>query len=144
MIDEDRLARIMGGEALASQRQAAPTNLDLMNTEELLALRAEVERRLPALSLSDMDLEKELVIQFLKVKGVQETVLSPGSGTPANQMAQVSNTVAQTLQNLVSMQAKFHTAERLKEIESRLIKTLNKMPDEYTQEFFEWYEGSEL
>lgn len=141
MIDEGKLARVVAGEAIQIPKKHRVTELGAMTVAELLSLRASIEALLPAVDLSQMDLEKELVLQFLKVKALQETVLEPDSGIPANQIAQVSNSVAQTLNNLVSMQAKLHTAERLKEIEARLIKTLNKLPPEHLQEFFDWYEA---
>ena len=45
---------------------------------------------------------------------------------------------------LVTMQTKFHTSERLKEIEGRLIKALDKVPKQYLEEFFEWYASEEV
>lgn len=140
MINKEKLSQIESGEAFKKVTKA-PDNLDLMEVSELLDLRAEIDKRLPATSLSNMNLEQELVLQFFRVKELQSTVLNDTS-VAANQQAQVANAVAQTLQHLVTMQSKFHTAERLKEIESRLIKTLNLMPEKHVQEFFLWYEES--
>lgn len=115
--------------------------LDDMGVGDLLMLRADIDARLPATKLSQMNLEEELVIQFLTVKELQNDVLN--SNEEANKKAQVANTVAATMQQLVKMQTELHTAERLKEIESRLIRCLNKVPEQYLREFFEWYESSE-
>jgi len=139
MFDPNKLAAVRSGAAF--QASVSPSSLDMMSVAELLALKNEVEMRLPASSLTDMDLEEELVHQYQKVKMLQDEVLTDGE-TPANQKAQVANSVASTLQQLVTMQTKFHTSERLKEIEGRLIKTLNRMPEQYMTEFFAWYENS--
>lgn len=112
-----------------------------MSQEELLMLRAEIDKYLNATKLSDMNLTEELVIQFQTAKAVQMEVL--GSMEEANKKAQMMNTCTAVLQNLVKMQTELHTAERLKEIESRLIKALEKVPSEYLEDFFEWYENAE-
>ena len=116
-------------------------NLALFDVSELLKLRAEIDSRLPASKLSEMNLEQELVIQFLTVKELQTEVL--GNMEEANKKAQVCNTVATIMSQLVKMQVELHTAERLKDIETRLIKALNKLPKELMDEFFEWYEHGE-
>lgn len=139
MIDENKYNRIVEGTEFAPQPEERFTYMDALALDELLAMRTAIDARLPATALKDMNLEQELVTQYLKVVALQEKVLLD-ERTPANQLAQVSNSVAATLQQLVSMQSKFHTSERLKEIEARLIRTLNKIPDEYVQEFFKWYE----
>lgn len=139
MFDEGLMNRIQSGEAFV-RKPCANFDLDTMDAQELIDLLSEIERRLPATSLRGMDLERELVLQYLKVKALQDKVMTD-EATPANQQAQVANAVVTTLQNLVTMQAKFHTSERLKEIEARLIKALNKVPTQYLEEFFEWYES---
>lgn len=140
MLNEQRYEEVSSGEAFGDEKPQIYSDIQDWNVEELLNLRAEIDRLLPSTKLNEMDLEKELVLQYHKVVALQTRVLEDDR-TPANQLAQVSNAVAGTLQNLVSMQSKFHTSERFKELESRLIKTLNKMPDEHTREFFTWYES---
>lgn len=115
---------------------------DLANlpVEELLKLRADIDKLLPATAMKDLDLEKELVIQFQVAKALQTETLASKT-EEANRKAQVANTTASILQQLIKMQAEFHTAERLKNIESRLIRCLEKVPEQYLLEFFEWYEN---
>lgn len=116
------------------------STIDQMAIEDLLELRAQIDQMLPAKKLADMNLEQELVVQFLTVKALQTNVLA--SNEEANKKAQVCNTVASTMQQLVKMQTELHTAERLKEIESHLIRSLNAaVPEQYLTAFFEWYEG---
>lgn len=137
MYDPSKLDAVKSGTAFSSS--ISPSSLEMMTVPELLALKNAVEMLLPASSFKDLDLEQELVYQYQKVKYLQDEILTDNV-TPANQKAQVANSVASTLQQLVAMQAKFHTSERLKEIEGRLIKTLNKLPKEHLKEFFDWYE----
>ena len=143
MLNEEKYEKVLTGEAFSEETPQIYTDIRDWNTEELLNLRAEIDKLLPSTKLKDMDLEKELVLQYHRVIALQTRVLEDTS-TPANQLAQVSNAVAGTLQNLVSMQSKFHTSERFKEIESRLIKALNKLPQGQMDEFFKWYESETL
>lgn len=140
MINDEKLKNMLAGGEMGVPSVRQRRDIDNMSVEELLALRAEIDARLPATSLRNMDLEKELVIQYLKVVALQTRVLEDDQ-TPANQLAQVSNAVAGTLQQLVTVQTKFHTSERLKEIEGRLIKALNRLPPDQMEEFFKWYES---
>lgn len=117
-------------------------DIDNMSVEELLALRAEIDARLPATSLKDMNLEKELIIQYLKVVELQKKVLEDDE-TPANQLAQVANAVAGTLQNLITMQSKFHNVERFKQLENLMIKHMKSLPLEVAEAFINEYEQLE-
>lgn len=139
MIDKDKLAGIRSGAAFPLSAKAL--NIEIMDQSELLRLRGEIDKRLPA-TLQDLDLERELLHQFVRVKELQEVVLDDDR-VAANQKAQVASAVAATLQQLVKMQTDWNTSERLKEIEGRLIKALVKMPNEYLEDFFEWYEGGQ-
>lgn len=150
MLDQGRFEKIASGEAFfddgssTDNRSMSKTgvfnDIRLWDVEELLNLRSEIDKLLPSTKLKDMDLETELILQYHKIVALQTRVLDDNK-TPANQMAQVSNAVAGILQNLVAMQTKYHTSERFKELESRLIKTLNRLPPEYLDEFFKWYES---
>lgn len=113
--------------------------LDKMTEAELLRLRAKVDALLPMTQLSDVNLERELMLQFRVAQNLQ-TDITNDREIPANQKAQVMNSVASTLQSLVKMQIEYYTPERLKRIELILIDMLNKMPEDQTREFFEKYE----
>lgn len=99
-----------------------------MSVEELLALRAEIEEALPARHLKDLDLEKELVFQFLQVKTLQADTMSDDEA-PANQKAQVANACASTLGQLAKAQSEIYSAERMKAVEQILIRTLRRYPE---------------
>lgn len=115
-------------------------NLDNYTLQDLLKLRADIERRLPAKNLRDLSLEKELVLQFLASQELQNRVLSDTT-IPPNQAAQTANSTAGILQQLVRLQSEVHTSERLKDIENKLIQALNGLPDEQQHAFFAVYEA---
>lgn len=122
-----------------ADRLSDAITIETATLQQLLDLRAEIDTRLPATALKNLNLEEELVIQFQVVKQLQTTTLA--SNEESNKKAQVANTCAGVLQQLIRMQTEFHTAERLKNIESRLIKSLEVVPDKYLKEFFDWYES---
>lgn len=121
---------------------AAPFRLENMGEGALLDLRAQIDAALPSKCLKDLDLETELVIQLQTAKQLQNEVLND-DGVPANQKAQVLNACASSIESLIRMQEKYHTGERLKQIETHLIDVLNRLPLETTTQFFEWYEQYE-
>ena len=144
MLDREKYDQVISGDAFSSAAESTIfEDIKDWDVEELLELRASIDALLPSTALRDMDLEKEMVLQYHRVVALQTRVLGDDR-TPANQLAQVSNAVASTLQQLVTMQTKFHTSERLKEIEGRLIRALDKVPKQYLEEFFEWYASEEV
>lgn len=136
MFDQETLSKIKSGEVFTPKPKI---DLDEMEISDLLDLYSQIESRLPATKLSQMDLEKELVLQYTRATALQKDVLA-SDDIPANQQAQVLNAVMASLQRLVEMQTKYHTSERLKAIEGKLIRCLEKVPTEYLEEFFRWYE----
>lgn len=109
-----------------------------LEQEQLLELRARIQARLP-MSLTDLDLESELVLQYQQGKVLLAKVIND-HGTPANQKAQVANSCAATLQSLVKMQTTLHDAERMKKLEQILIKVIRTLPKEQQEAFFQRYE----
>lgn len=122
-----------------SSKQRQQTDLQNLSVDELLSLRSEIDELLPARALGDIDLEHELVVQFLAVKSLQANVLQDDH-TAANQKAQVANAVASTLQQLVKMQSEHYNAERFKRIEALLVKSMKLMPVEAATAFLDGYE----
>ena len=113
--------------------------LDAYTLQELLDLRARIERRLPARSLKDLDLERELVLQVMALQELQNRVIDDDD-TPANQKAQVANSLSAALTTLVKLQAEVHNSERLKRLEGTMIDTLNELPTEAAEAFLAKYE----
>lgn len=114
-------------------------NWNLYNEEELLSIYDEVQKRLPSLKLSEMNLEKELLIQFHTVRGLQTRVMDD-EDIPVNQRAQVANTVASSINKLSELQKEIYSTERFKMIEGLLIRTLTKLPEEVAEKFISDYE----
>lgn len=128
------------GKVVTASSMATPVgDIDEMEIDELLALKDQIEVRLPNRSLKAMNLEEELVEQYMKVKALQNRVLND-EGIPANQVAQCAGQVASTLQALVKMQTELHTAERFKKLEGLLIKHLRTLPQEVAERFIDDYE----
>lgn len=113
--------------------------LEHLSVSELMELRQEIQNKLPASSLQDMDLEQELVYQFLTVKDLQNEGFKDDR-TPLNQKAQVANSVAATLGDLVKMQKGLYTSERFKAIEALLIQAIKKLPRDVAEAFISDYE----
>lgn len=139
-LNTEKLNGIRSGEAFDTRDRTYFGEIDLMDVEELLRLRAEIDSRLPATRLSDMNLEEELVRQYLQIQALQ-TVVMEDKTTPANQKAQVAATVANTLQHLVKMQTEYHTAERFKAIENLMIKYFKTLPLDVVEKFMDEYEA---
>lgn len=127
-------------EEFTVSRQAIVSKVNLagMGEHELLTLRAEIDQRLVVKKLEDMDMERELVLQLRMSQALQTNIIDDDR-VPANQKAQVMNSVASTIQQITKMQGEIYTSERLKRIESALIKQLNQWPEDQTRTFFERY-----
>jgi hypothetical protein len=95
---------------------------------DLIDLYEAVKNALPPSKLQDIDLAQEIILQFMRVKELQTLTLGDGE-TPANQKAQVANSVSAILAQLMKLQTELHTAERFKILESILIQTLKDFPE---------------
>ena len=138
MIDEDKLAQVQA----AMLGEVAPEDgfdLDTMTHDELRALRDEIEKRLPEDSLDSLNLEMELVGQYRKTKELMDSVLHDDD-TPANQRAQVANSVVTTLGQLVKLQEDLKREETLKTMESVLTEVLKAADPVIRDAFFVEYE----
>lgn len=114
-------------------------NLDNFTLSDLLKLRADIDRRLPARSIRDIDLSRELVLQFLATQELQNAVIQDEK-VPANQRAQTLNATAAVLGQIAKIQQDVYTTERLKRIESKLVETLKTFTQAQQEAFFAVYE----
>src|SRR5574337_1158609 len=76
---------------------ASQNDVDTMTPAELLDLKTRVQEALGIDNLGSLDLEDELMTQYVTIKTLQTDVLKDDE-TPANQKAQVANAVAGTLE----------------------------------------------
>lgn len=119
---------------------ALPPNevdISLYSDTELLALRSRIDSRLPPMQMSALNLEEEVVRQFMTVKALQGEVLS--SHEESNKKASVVNACAAALQALAKMQIELHDAERFKKIESLMVKHIRLLPIEVAESFLKAY-----
>lgn len=113
-------------------------NLDGMPLDQLLELRLEIDKRIPVRGLRDLDLNRELVLQVLALQQLQADVINDDD-TPANQRAQVANSLSSALANLVRVQGDVYTTERLKKLEALYVDALNLLPEEVKHTTIEAY-----
>lgn len=123
------------------QQPETPKGFESYSELELLQAQEQIKLLLPPRLLRDIDLEEEMALQFQIARALQSEMMN--SKEEPQKVATVMNACAAALQNLVKMQSEHYNAERLKEIEMRLIKALEKVPSEYLVSFFAWYESDE-
>jgi len=136
MFDEAQKMDLQGEEKAP---KPAPFNWSMLTVQELVQFRDEITRTLPPLSLKEMNLEEEMLLQFHSLRALQNQVLDDDD-LPLNQRAQVANACASTLAQLLSLQEKVYTQERFKRIENLLIRNLTKLPEEQAAAFLDDYE----
>jgi hypothetical protein len=124
---------------LPGQAPASPAGAELQNDADgielsslsltgLLALRNRVTALLPAVHLKDLDLASELVLQVIALQELQRLTMGDKE-TPANQQAQVANSLSAALVNLVKLQSEVQSTERFKRIEQAVVKFINGLED---------------
>lgn len=116
-------------------------DVSLLTVEEILAFRGQLEAHLPARSLRDMDLAKELVLQVLALQVMQQKAID-AEDTPVNQLAQAANSLSAALINLVKLQGDVYSSERFKKVEEVLVKVIQTLPTDKQNEFIEAYEAA--
>lgn len=109
-----------------------------LDEEGLLELRAKIDGRLQ-LDLEDLDLSKELSLQYRAGKALLNSVNTDES-VPANQRSQVFNSVNNMLEKIVKQQGVVFDAERLKRFESSFLRVLEELgTDDARRKFFDLY-----
>lgn len=91
------------------------------------------------LSLAELNIERELVEQYAKTKELMDEVMFDEM-TPANQKAQVANSVVTALGQILKLQEEIQRGETLKLMEQVLIEVLKTLPQTAQEEFFAEYE----
>lgn len=104
---------------------------------ELAELRYSVDALLP-LDLGSLDLAEELALQFQQAKALLVDV-QRASDIPANQKAQIFNSVRGQLESIVKNQEVVWSMERLKKFEVALVKACGLLTDEAKAAFFDLY-----
>lgn len=118
---------------------AAPT-VDLLaglDDKALLALRRRIDGIIKV-DLARMNLAEELGLQYQAGMDLL-TAVKDDDETPANQKAQVFNSVSKMLQDIIKSQKIVYSAERLKRFEAALLKVLGKLPADSARIYFDLY-----
>jgi DNA mismatch repair ATPase MutS len=124
--------------SLSTPSKAHPTGLDDMTEEQLLDLRDALDLKLQV-ELKHLNMTEELGLQYRQGKKLL-TLIQNDRGTPANQVAQLFNSVAGMLERIVKLQEMVYSAERLKAYEAAFLKAIETLPKEGKEAFFELYQ----
>lgn len=87
-----------------------------------------------------VNLEAETIRLFKQTKRLFKQVLID-KATPANQRAQVANTLGSLLRSLTTQQTEIYNAERLKRLEFTIIRLLREWPQAEQDRFIAMYEA---
>lgn len=98
--------------------------LEGLNDEQLLQLRNRIDARL-TVDIDQLNLTEELGLQFRAAKLLLAN-LQDADDVPANQKAQVFNSVSAMLTKIIEQREFVYSAERLKRFEAALLKTLEQ------------------
>ena len=90
-------------------------------------------------SLKSLNLDAELYNAYAKAKNYLADVQSDES-VPANQIAQIYNTITTILKEIVKLQTELYSAERVKKLEAAMIQAIKLAPPESQQVFLEQYQ----
>lgn len=107
--------------------------------ESLEAIQRTLAEILPSKTLLDVNLEHELLNLLRTGQQLMHTVLSD-LDVPANQKAQVINSLASTIDQLVKLQNSVHDSERVKRLEHVFTKTLKSLPTEVAESALQVYQ----
>ncbi|MFA9216814.1 MAG: hypothetical protein ACEQSK_06880 [Sphingomonadaceae bacterium] len=112
--------------------------MDGLDDNGLLSLRHQIGLRLQT-DLSKLDLAHELGAQYRAGMALLESVTNKNDGTPANQRAQVFNSVGAMLEKVIKQQKVVYSAERLKRFEAAFLKVLKSLEPDTARIFFDLY-----
>lgn len=108
-----------------------------MDESELAAIRNVIDGIQP-LDLEKLDLNAELALQYRQAKQLLAEV-QKDSTVPANQKAQVFNSVRAQLSDIVKQQESVWSMERLKTFEVAFLKAANALTPDARDLFFDLY-----
>ena len=88
-------------------------------------------------NLETINLNGELLANYAAIKRFLNEI---DPDTPANQVAQVHNSMNAALEKLIKMQEQVYNIERLKKIEQAVVDCMRKCPENVQDMFFKEYE----
>ena len=90
-------------------------------------------------TLATLNLDSELYSMYARAKNYLDDLQMGDDNTPANQVAQVMNTITAILKEIVKMQTDLYNAERVKKLEAAMVDAIKLAPKESQAAFFEEY-----
>lgn len=126
--------------SLEKTKNTSKFDIERMSQEELLLLHSKIEQRITGVKLSDINLEKETLIQFQKAKLLQEKA-GESKDVPVNQLAQVQNSIRTILESLAKMQMEIHNSEAIKRLKAAIVKVMKTQSKEAQDAFFDMLEN---
>lgn len=87
-------------------------------------------------TLATLNLDSELYSMYARAKNYLDDLQMGDDNTPANQVAQVMNTITAILKEIVKMQTDLYNAERVKKLEAAMIEALKNTATEEVQDAF--------
>lgn len=139
MFEEPSEIEVKKGQGTEYKPKPAPFSWKSHSVADLVAWRDQITAVLPPLSLAEMNMEEEVLLQYHSLRALQNDVLGD-EAIPLNQRAQIANSVTGALTKLVDMQSSVYTQERFKAIEGLMIRHLNRLPAEAAEAFIAEYE----
>lgn len=123
--------------SISATPEKPATDIADLSEDQLLALRAEIDDKLQ-IGIKNLNLAEELGLQYRNGMKLLKDIQTDNA-TPANQKAQVFNSVSSMLEKIVKMQESVYSMERLKRIESSVLKAIETLPKEGKEAFFDLY-----
>lgn len=108
-----------------------------LDDKDLMTLRHELDKAL-RLDVNKLNLAEELGLQYRAGMTLLASI-QDDKDVPANQRAQVFNSVGGMLDKINKQMKIVYSAERLKRYERALLKVLEDLPDESKRVFFDLY-----
>lgn len=112
-------------------------SLDTMDEDALLALRADIDSHLK-LEIKHLNLTEELGLQYRQGRKLLERAHND-KDIPTNQVSAVYTAVSSMLEKIVKMQEAVYSMERLKRYEVAFLKSIETLPPEGKESFFDLY-----
>lgn len=128
--------KAMGSSSTNAIRLAGMKELELLN------LRQEIDQLLPTKALSDLDMEEELMAQYMLAKLLQNNVhADTEKGVTDKEKGQLLRMATTTLESLIKLQNATYTSERIKHIEVALAGAFADVDLEIRTKFYAKYEA---
>jgi hypothetical protein len=116
------------------QREHVKVEMDIrfLSVPELMALRIRIDMMLGDKTLADVDLARELILQYQMTKKLFAEVVGD-TETPVNQRVQASNGCQAILGQLAKIQMDVYDSDRLKRLEGCVFDTFRELEKSYPE-----------